>query len=211
MEDIYIDDLQKLALTLTSAQLAKRAFVSDMGIGEDIAFNFFGWQNNRIALIAQLNRPLMSLKPEQRFGVCADLCMAMRTYWGVDAISMVAEGWISKDPEKTKGLDLQKAFAKKDSEVRECITITHAELDEDGETSVQLLACPYEYELGRKVNFKDVVYYRDGAVKIIRDKKFPAMMIKCLMAEVVDNVPRNLIDDVILDFQDKGIFTQEFA
>lgn len=210
MEDFYIEDLQKLALTLTSAQLAKRAFVTDMGIGEDIAFNFFGWSNNKVVLITQLNKQLMLLTPEQRFMVCADMCKALRYFWGVDAISMVAEGWMSTDPEKTKGLDLQKSFAQKNSKVKECLTITHAELDFEGETSVQLLSCPYEYEVGRKVNFGEVIYYKDGAARIIRDKKYPAMLVKVLMDEPAESTTREVLDEVVDNFKSRGIFTQEF-
>jgi hypothetical protein len=210
MEDFYIEDLQKLALTLTSAQLAKRAFVTENGLGEDIAFNFFGWNNNKILVIAQLNKTLMTLTPEQRFMVCADLCRALRYFWAVDAISMVAEGWMSKDPDKTKGLDLQKSFAEKDSKVKECLTVTHAELDEDGETSIQLLSCPYEYEVGRRVNFGDVVYYKDGVVKVIRDKKYPAMLVKVLMDEPAESVSKEMLDEVVDNFKSRGIYTQEF-
>jgi len=199
-----------LALTLTSAQLAKRAFVTDMGLGEDVAFNFFGWNENRVAVIAQLNKQLMNRTPEQRFMICADLCKALRYFWGVDAISMVAEGWMSKDPDKTKGLDLQKSFAEKDSGVKECLTVTHAELDSTGETSVQLLSCPYEYEVGRRVHFGEVVYYKDGVVKVIRDKKYPAMLVKVLMDEPAEVVTREMLDEVVDNLKSRGIFTQEF-
>lgn len=206
----YVEDLRKLALALTSAQMAKSVFVSEEGIGEDIAFNFFFWKENKVALIMQLNKELMGLDHRQRFIVCADLCLAIRQYWGVDAITMVAEGYCSQDPEKTKGLELAREFPKPDSKVMECITITHAEYGPKPEPNIQLMACPYEYKQGRVVEFHEPIYYSEGGGNILRDKKYPAMLAKALQNEVLPSTDK-LKDEILDEFHERGIFSQDFG
>ncbi len=39
----YPDTYSKVALALTSAQVAKESLVAEFGVGEDLPFNFFGW------------------------------------------------------------------------------------------------------------------------------------------------------------------------
>ena len=209
--DAYIEDLEKLALALTSAQLAKSTFVTDEGIGEDIAFNFFFWKENKVALIMQLNKKLMALDHKNRFVICADACIAIRQYWGVDAITMVAEGWCSPDPEKTKGLELDREFAKKDSSVMECITLTHAENGEEREPYIQLMACPYKYSHGRIVEFSDPMYYSEGGGKVLRDRKYPAMLIKALLEEPLTGINDDTKDEVLDNLHHVGIYSQDFG
>lgn len=210
MEDSYVGEFSKLALALTSGQLAKRAFVYDLGIGEDLNFNFIGWQNNRVIIIVQLEKRYMNMPIEQRFQKCAAMCRALRQYWGVDGITMIAEGWCSKDPEKTKGLDLAKAFIKKDSGVQECLSITHAQVNDGDDISITVMASPYKYSNGRDIEFGDLLFYSDGGVNIVRDKKFPAMLYKCLGEEVIYDLPREAMDEVLDMMRANGFYTQEF-
>ena len=53
MDGIYPDEFSKIALALTSAQLAKKMFVEELGEGEDLAFNFLGWKDGRLVTITQ--------------------------------------------------------------------------------------------------------------------------------------------------------------
>lgn len=207
----YIEDLEKLALALTSAQLAKSTFVNEEGIGEDISFNFFFWKQNKVALIMQLNKKLMSLEHKNRFLVCADACIAVRQHWGIDAITMVAEGWCSTDPEKTKGLELDREFAKQDSSVMECITLTHAEYGVDKEPSIQLMACPYKYLEGRLVQFDEPIYYSEGAGKVLRDRKYPAMLVKALLESPFYDVSDETKEEILDNLHDVGIYSQDFG
>lgn len=209
--DAYIEDLEKLALALTSAQLAKSTFITDEGIGEDMAFNFFFWKEDRVALIMQLDKNLMKLDHKNRFVICADACIAIRQYWGIDAITMVAEGWCSTDPEKTKGLELDREFVKKDSSVMECITLTHAEYGASKEPSIQLMACPYKYDQGRMVEFKDPIYYSEGGGKVLRDRKYPAMLVKALLETPLIGVNDETRDEILDNLHDMGIYSQDFG
>jgi hypothetical protein len=210
VEDSYIDEFSKLALALTSGQLAKRAFVADLGIGEDLNFNFIGWLNNKVVIILQLDKKYMRIDPEQRFQKCAAMCMALRRYWGIDGVTMIAEGWCSKDPQKTEGLDLAKAFVNKENDVQECLTIVHSQINNDDNITVTVMASPYEYSGGRTIEFHDLIFYSEGGVNIVRDKKYPAMLYKCLSSEVEYDVERYTLDEVSDAIMNNGFHIQEF-
>ena len=66
MDDLYPDEFSKIALALTSAQLAKQGFVSELGVGEDLAFNFIGWKDGKVLAIVQLSKKHMQEKPIDR-------------------------------------------------------------------------------------------------------------------------------------------------
>jgi hypothetical protein len=180
VEDIYTDEFGKISLALTSAQIAKKDFVKEFGVGEDLAFNFIGWKDGRIAIILQLNKDFMKESPALRLGRCMDMCRIVKGFWDVDAISMVAEGYCSEDPGRTKGLDLQKAFIDPTHSVFECITVTHVEEDFDQELGVTLVSVPYSYNAGNIVEFDTVRVYPQGAVNVLRDKSYPAMLYKTI-------------------------------
>ena len=59
MDGNYPDEFSKIALALTSAQLAKQMFVEESGVGEDLAFNFLGWKDGGLVTIAQMGKKAM--------------------------------------------------------------------------------------------------------------------------------------------------------
>lgn len=183
MEDNYASEFSKIALALTSGQLAKSTFVEELGAGEDIAFNFIGWQGSQIAVITQLSKAYMKLEQTERLNKCISMCRILKKYWDIDAITMLAEGYCSRDPGQTKGLDLHKAFEDKLHGVTECLTVTHAQTEEYGVVSITLVAAPYSYNVEKEVEYEDVLVYPEGAVNVVRDKNYPAMMYKILIDE----------------------------
>lgn len=187
MDGNYPDEFSKIALALTSAQLAKQAFVDELGVGEDLAFNFIGWKNGNILAITQLSKKHMKEQPIDRLQRCAGMLRIMRGFWGVDSISMVAEGYCSPDIEKTRGLDLQKAFLDEKNGINECITVTHAEPDDMGGAELTLVSTSYEYRTKNRMFFKPITVYPDGAVRTLRDKSYPALLYKSVMEDYVVN------------------------
>lgn len=175
---MYPDEFGKMALALTSAQIAKSGFVSDFGVGEDLAFNFIGWKDGKIKIITQLNKSFMKDSPISRLSRCSDMCRIVKSFWDVDSLSMIAEGYCSEDLEKTKGLDLAKAYVSKDSKVYECITVTHVESSYDESPMLTLVSMGYKYKEGNSVEFDEAKVYPQGAVNILRDKSYPAMLYK---------------------------------
>lgn len=178
MEGFYPDEFSKIALALTSAQLAKRLFVQELGKGEDLTFNFIGWRDGHVIVVAQLTKQYMELPPIERLQRCATMLRILRGFWNVDSISMIAEGYCSQDIEKTKGLDLQKVFEENEDCVEECITITHAEGRSDVEPDVNVVSTTYKYQADRRVVFSPMILYPNGAVRTLRDKSYPALLYK---------------------------------
>lgn len=187
VDDLYPDEFSKIALALTSAQLAKQGFVSEAGVGEDLAFNFIGWKEGKVLAIVQLSQKHMKEKPIDRLQRCAAMLGILKGFWDIDSISMVAEGYCSPDVEKTRGLDLQKAFLDETTGVSECITVTHAENDEMGGAELTLVSIAYEYLAKNRMIFKPITVYPDGAVRTLRDKSYPALLYKTVIEQYIVN------------------------
>ena len=69
-----MDDFSKMALALTSAQLAKDTAVEEHGVGEDLAIHFLAWMDDGLISISQMNSETMKLDPEIRFERCKEVC-----------------------------------------------------------------------------------------------------------------------------------------
>mgnify|MGYP003351231594 FL=1 len=188
MDGYYPDEFAKIALALTSAQLAKQVFVEEHGAGEDLAFNFIGWRDGRLTTICQMGRAYMQDAPIDRLQRCASMLRIIRGFWNVDSITMVAEGYCSPDAEKTRGLDLGKTY--KDDEnsgIKECITVTHAEQDDFEGAEITLISTSYRYRLNRRAVFGPVTVYPQHAVNVLRDKSYPALLYKAVSEDYVSD------------------------
>jgi len=211
MEDDYESSFSKLALAATSAQLAKANTVQEFGVGEDLCFNFMGWNEEDLVIVCQIRRDLMLLDPELRLEKCGQLCRALRQFWGVTAITMIAEGYCSLDAKKTKGVELAKDFCRPDSAVEECITITHAEIIEDTIIDLNLIALPYIYELGRTVNWLETLSYPNRAEQVLRNVGYPRMLEDSLKRSLVtEDFPPEAYDELRAVIASSGFSIQEF-
>lgn len=152
-----------------------------------MAFNFIGWKDGKVLTIVQLSKKHMQEKPIDRLQRCAAMLSILKGFWDIDSISMVAEGYCSPDVEKTRGLDLQKAFLDETTGVSECITVTHAESDEMGGAELTLVSIAYEYLAKNRMLFKPITVYPDGAVRTLRDKSYPALLYKTVMEQYIVN------------------------
>lgn len=211
MEDSYSDNFSKLALAATSAQLAKTVCVKEYGVGEDLTFNFMGWNGDELIIVCQMRKDMMLIAPDERLSRCSSMCNILRKYWGVTAITMVAEGYCSLDPSKTFNMELSKAFVDPDSGVQECITLNHAEIDYDsGEVSVNLIALPYTYQLGRDVVWLEMLIYPTRAQEVLRNSKYPEMLKKSLNKKLSDEIGPEEYDNLRESIVSNGFYIQEF-
>lgn len=213
MDGVYDNDYSKIALAVTSAQLAKSTCVQEFGIGEDLSMNFFGWDEDRLSVVCQMKQELMRETPEERLERCAELCNVLRRYWGVNALSMVAEGYCSFSPSETAGSELSQAFLDPKKPVKECITVT--QVSESGDSRIgyitTIVAIPYTYELGRIISWHDMIVYQDGKQENFRNARYPSAMNKALKHKVVDDLPDEAYDELRQLILANGFHIEEFA
>ena len=183
--DFYPDSYSKMALALSGAQLAKENLVGEFGVGEDIPFNFFGWEGDCLSVVVSLNRVFMKESIEKRFELCAGAVGAMRQYFGCDAITFVAEGFHSSRPELTRGKNLRELYGAHDRNVRECISVCHVELLPSMQPFLTLASVTYQYLAGKWVIWDDNVQgFTRGVEEVMRDSPFAAMISGTLRAGV---------------------------
>ncbi len=209
MESSYDNNFSKIALSITSAQLAKKMSVKEFGVGEDLTFNFMGWDRDTLVIICQMKKPIMDLEHAERLTRSGHLCTALRRYWGVTDITMVAEGFCSTDSRKTKGLDLAKAYADNKEDVQECITVAHASIVGDKMLS-DLVAVPYKYLQNNEIEWGEILTYPGSADKVLRNSSFPKMLRKALAEPIsTEELPDEAYTELRDAIDSNGFYIQE--
>lgn len=208
MEDDYGDDAKKLALLTTSYRRAKTDVVRDRGIGEDLPFNFFGWKHNDLAVTVQMDYELMNLDLFERFDKSYKVCNALRQYWGIDEITMVAEGFLSYDPIATSGRSLREAFAKNEK-VSECITLSHAFMY-DGEPQITVVAMPYSYDK-KEVIWHTMIATPNEAARLFRESIFPAMLVRAIAENIYHEFDPKQRENVAQQIAEDGFQVYDFC
>lgn len=207
----YVSDIGKMALALTSGQLAKEEAVNEHGIGEELAAHFLGWVGDGLGLICQMGEALSNKSKEERLLASRALCKLMRGYWWVTAITMVSEGYCSLDKAATEGMDLSEAFIDPSKPVNECLTVIHSSITEDGHVSqASMVAAPYRVNIGRNVMWKDILVYPETADGSLKNASYPKMLRRCLMSETVEDVGHHHLVQVRDEINDLGFLMQEF-
>lgn len=208
--DSYTDTYAKVALTVTAAQKAKESLVEELGIGEDLPFNFFGWCGDRLTMVVQCSKQDMLLPVKQRFDKCIVAIQVMCDYWQCDSVTMVAEGFQARVPEMLQGEALAKAFAKNDPGVEETLVAAHIELDNFGESMATLVSVPYQYLLGRHVIWNDALGFERGVGDIIKEAHIPARIAGCLRQRSSEPVMSGDLDEMMDVMLANGFSVQEF-
>lgn len=202
--------MSKIALCLTGAQLAKDLMVQEFGIGEELAFNFFGWRENRLVIVAQLKREHMNLPVIKRLEACKTLCAAMTSHWAVDAVSFVAEGFETLDKEKLDGRELRQAFIEDENLVNECVTVTHCQKNEVNEDiELYLVSTPYKYLLGRDIEWGESMGYTRGTETVLRNSPIPRLLIDGLRTTILESVTDEDFDEKIATLTTCGFNIEE--
>lgn len=207
MEDKYGDDAKKLALLTASYRQAKSDVVKSRGIGEDLPFNFFGWKHNDLAVTVQMDYELMNLDLYERFDKSFRVCTALRQYWGIDEITMVAEGFLSYDPIATSGKSLREAFAKNEK-VSECVTLSHAFMLGDL-PQITVVAMPYSYEK-KTVIWHKMIATPNEASKLFRESIFPAMLIRTIAEKIPSEYDEETRENIAQQIADEGFQVYDF-
>lgn len=207
--DDYIDPFSKIALTLTASQLAKDHIVRSEGIGEDLAFNFFAWRDNKPFLCAQLESILMKEPHQQRFARCYELMKVLRLRLGISSLTFIAEGYVAAKPQEQ---ELSLAFLDPLSGVKECLTVIHCDENRASRSpDVYLFSLPYEYTVGRSIRWGHLTEFSQNAINTIKRYSYPAMLHGAFRREIDDEIASTpLSDDLIGDIVQHGFLLQEF-
>ena len=208
--ETYPDTYAKLALSMTAAQQAKESLVAELGVGEDLPFNFFGWCEDELILVIQCSKADMNMPAAARLEKCEHAIQAMRKYWHCDAITMVAEGFQSKTPEMLKGTDIFQAFVDKSSEIEEVLTATHVEMDEFNKPMATLISIPYEYLLVRIVVWGDAIGFERGVGEVLINAKIPSTIARCISEHPDHEVYGEDLDRIMGVLTENGFNVQEF-
>jgi len=207
--DSYLDPFSKIALTLTASQLAKNLIVKTEGVGEDLAFNFFAWRQNRPFLCAQLESKYMKENHQKRFSRCYELMKVLRFRLGIESLTFVAEGYVAEQPQNK---ELSLAFIEPNSKVKECLTVIHC--DENKNSSipdVYLFSMPYKYGIGKQVSWGNLMEFSQNATNTIKRYSYPAMLHAAFKREIdeeISTVP--LEPEIINEILSCGFLVQEF-
>jgi hypothetical protein len=153
VENNYDSRMIKLAMVLATAVEAKNQMVAEGGIGEDINQVLYGWCGSSLSVVSQMTDAVQRQTPYERFMAVSSAVAILRQGWGLDAISMVAEGYVSSNPVDTYDKSLAKEFAIGNRAVNECITVTHVANDE-----ISFVSKGYSYDVPKKVIWHEEVF-----------------------------------------------------
>ena len=207
--DIYTDVYAKLALAITSTQLAKQNAVEEFGIGEDLPFMFMGWRNDQLSVIMVFGRADMKEPVIKRIPKVGMVCDVLRSVYWVDSITFIAEGYMSKAPWELKGQKLTEAFVAKDAKVSECITSSHVSTNRHGDPEVMLMSTPYNTMLGKHVVWGDQAAYSQGVGSVLQDAPVLNMVMSGLQADC-ERMGLEEQEQVVGHLFSNGISVQEF-
>ena len=196
--DTYSTTMDKLALAVSSAKLAKETIVETEGIGEDLNFVLMGWRDGDLVAVAQLSQIFMRDKPD-RFGRLVKCAYVLRKGWGVDAFTFVAEAFCSNTHD-TREHNLTELFVNSEVKVTECLSFVHVDIE-----TIEFVAVPYMTTNPRLVIFSDAIQYQ--GIPSMRDSEYPAALYRALSEDVGDNP---VYDDNFHDELVKGLIAVGF-
>lgn len=157
VDGFYPDSAAKVSLVIAVGQSAKEHLVEEFGIGEEIALNLIGWTGDRFTCLAQIDTSWGDMSDmEERVDRVHRAAVTMRRGFGVDAFTILAEGFVGTKPERSRGKDLIDEFANNEqSGVKECLSIVHVE--NEGE-DVEICAQPFRMNVGKSVDFGGLLH-----------------------------------------------------
>lgn len=145
--ETYPDPLDKLALALESACIAKAYEVKAEGIGEDLRLNLFAWNDHHLVASAQLVQDFDTRV--ERLGAVAVAAQVLRAGFHADTFTLIMEGFCALDTNTdVLGADLARAFAAGDPNIKECLVGLNVNIDQ-----AHIALTPYTYQVGRIVDF----------------------------------------------------------
>lgn len=159
MDSYFPDSVSKLSLTVSVGQAAKTSIVAEHGIGEELSMNVMGWRDGKLVCVAQMDSSWGSNDEDERIDRTATAYMVLRRGWGCDSFTVIAEGFVSRNPEQTKDMSLIEAYLDPTKNVMECLTVNYVDAD-----TVDICAVPFRIDVGKKVKWGPVMHSEDTSV-----------------------------------------------
>lgn len=177
MEGIYPDSVAKMSFVMAVGRQAKEHLTEEFGVGEELAINIVGWRGEHLACLAQMDLNFGNPKDEEeRSHRIHATSVMMRRGWGCDSFSILAEGWVSTNPEATRNKDLVKEYSKNpDSNIDECLSILHVEDDGD---SIHVCALPFKLKSRNKIVYGTMLH-AEGS-QMLRNQNYVDVLIDAL-------------------------------
>jgi hypothetical protein len=161
---------------------AKDHMVAEFGIGEELAINLVGWVGDELRCLAQMDMQYGDPKDEdERTERIGQTSAIMRRGWGCDSFTLLAEGWVSTKPEKTRSLPLDGQFADKSKDVDECLSILH--VAQEG-YEIHVCALPFHIGRNKKITYGTLLH-AEGA-EMLRNQRYCDAMIAALEMEPME-------------------------
>lgn len=171
--------MMKLAMVLATAVQVKSDGVKEHGIGEDLNQCLYGWRRDRLAVVTQMTDAMQRRPHHDRFIATSEAAAILRQGWAIDALTMVAEGFVSDAPSETDGANLATEFANGNPSVKEAITVTHVVGDE-----VSFVTKSYKYAVPKTVVW-DEENFIPGRQRVVgEDGLYPLLFARALELSV---------------------------
>lgn len=182
MESLYPDSVSKVSLAFSVGKAAKTQLVHEFGVGEELAMNVMGWVGPNLVCVAQMDLAWPDFGEEDKMSRVSDAVLVMRRGWGCDAFTLLAEGYVSRDPGFSKNKDLIDAFIEdKSSRVTECLSIVHVDhLDE----TLDVCAVPFRIRLRNQIEWGPLL--RSDSTDTLRNSGYVAMMLAAGEVDPID-------------------------
>lgn len=169
--------IEKMALMVSAVTEAKSEIVSEFGIGEELNIGVYGWVDDSMVVVTQMDNESMKDDKYKRFRKITNTVCVLRKGWGVDEVTFVAEGYCSVNPDATRGLDLAREYPTHDA-IKECLTFIHV-----SESGHSIITKPYSLTWPRRVVFEDNIYAPGESRLRPQDLSIPLMIEKALLLE----------------------------
>lgn len=183
VEGIYPDSVAKVSLVVAVGKQTKEHLLAEFGIGEQLPVSLMGWRGPYLKAIAQLDNSWGDPNDEDekvwRIGVAADV---LRRGWGCDSFSLLAEGWISNDPDYSKDKDLVDAYLEdKQGRVNECLSVVHIE-----EQGAEIHVCGLPFIVKTRKSFKWGTMLHSEGRETLRNNEYVDVIEAALL---IDELP----------------------
>lgn len=171
----------KLQLAGDWGKYIKETVVGTYGIGSNIPHLLAGWRGEHMVAGCELDRALET--QHSKYVVALNSAVSMRVAFGIDAITLVCDGYSHREGQAPEDAAVQ--FAAGDRAVEEAILVVHVDKWQPRITCLQL---PYRVGLSKEIEWLDT-----HLVPLAYDAAYPHGLSAALNAQPTEGVNVTLL------------------